>query len=168
MGLVPSKEEFLYTHSCLREMAHFSSDGEKGETTNISTFFLMSSLPSPLWSNGYRGEGREDLLDCGDASALKFLDKYEREREKLSHITSPQEEANKFQDSRTLVTELNICLHLHTKQQPWLMFIQGQCGKTADDFLSEHERRKQTQIVFWLDVLFGGWERGVTNHARKK
>lgn len=45
----------------------------------------MSSLPSPLWSNGYRGEGRGDLLDCGDASALKFLDKNEREREAITY-----------------------------------------------------------------------------------
>lgn len=45
----------------------------------------MSSLPSPLWSNGYRGEGRGDLLDCGDVSALKFLDKNEREREAITY-----------------------------------------------------------------------------------
>lgn len=48
------------------------------------------------------------------------------------------------------------------------MFIQGQGGKTVDDFLLEREMNKQTQLVFWLDVLFGGGEREGKSLARKK
>ena len=48
------------------------------------------------------------------------------------------------------------------------MFIQGQGGKTVDDFLPEHEMNKRTQLAFWLDVLFGGREREGKSLARKK
>jgi len=48
------------------------------------------------------------------------------------------------------------------------MFVQGQGGKRVDGFLLEHEMNKQTQLVFWLDVLCGSREREGKILARKK
>lgn len=165
------KEEFLSPHSCLREITPFSSGEEDGETSDGLTLTLMSFPSCPLGSNDCRKGVLNSAGQCPVGLLLLWcIWMNMKGRERGYHESHPHRKRQinyKTQGHQLLrwtsvyadtkISNLGSCSYKVRVGRQLIIFS-----------WSVRWTHTNTQLVFWLEVLFGGGERKGKSLARKK